>query len=89
MNCLWHGHGDCKYFVLPKTRAEWWKDKIQNTLQRDFNALEALEKLRWKIITVCECELLSKKRILTLENLYNTITREVLLKNEKKQNERD
>jgi DNA mismatch endonuclease, patch repair protein len=21
--CFWHGHEDCRYFVVPKTRTEW------------------------------------------------------------------
>jgi len=25
--CFWHGHANCKYFVVPKTR-EWWLNKI-------------------------------------------------------------
>ncbi len=82
--CFWHGHRDCKYFVLPKTRTEWWKEKIEGTIQRDLNALEALKTLGWETITVWECELFLNKRINALENLYTTITRKGLLKNEKK-----
>jgi len=26
--CFWHGHQDCKYFVVPKTRTEWWLNRI-------------------------------------------------------------
>ncbi len=26
--CFWHGHENCKYFVVPKTRTEWWLTKI-------------------------------------------------------------
>ena len=26
--CFWHGHENCKYFVVPKTRTEWWIKKI-------------------------------------------------------------
>ena len=29
--CFWHGHKGCKYFVLPKTETEWWKQKIEET----------------------------------------------------------
>jgi DNA mismatch endonuclease (patch repair protein) len=25
--CFWHGHKDYKYFVVPKTRANWWRNK--------------------------------------------------------------
>lgn len=34
--CFWHGHEGCKYFVVPKTRTEWWIDKIQKNKERDF-----------------------------------------------------
>lgn len=26
--CFWHGHEDCKYFVMPKSRADFWRTKI-------------------------------------------------------------
>lgn len=26
--CYWHGHEGCRYFVIPKTRTDWWLDKI-------------------------------------------------------------
>ena len=33
--CFWHGHADCKYADLPKTRTEWWKTKIDKNKERD------------------------------------------------------
>ena len=27
--CFWHGHDGCKYFVVPKTRTEWWLDDLK------------------------------------------------------------
>lgn len=32
--CFWHGHKGCEYFVLPKTRSEWWEEKILKTRER-------------------------------------------------------
>jgi DNA mismatch endonuclease (patch repair protein) len=29
--CFWHGHEGCKYFVLPKTKSDWWRNKIEET----------------------------------------------------------
>ncbi len=26
--CFWHGHNNCKYYVIPKTDTEKWKKKI-------------------------------------------------------------
>src|SRR5687768_7316020 len=33
--CFWHGHRDCKYFVVPKTRTEWWLNKITGNQKND------------------------------------------------------
>ena len=33
--CFWHGHEGCKYYVLPKTNTEFWKEKIGKNKERD------------------------------------------------------
>ena len=33
--CFWHGHEGCKYFVLPKSRTEFWQAKIERNRERD------------------------------------------------------
>jgi DNA mismatch endonuclease (patch repair protein) len=55
--CFWHGHAYCKYFVVPKTRTDWWLNKINSNKANDVKAVKALRKDGWKIITVWECDL--------------------------------
>lgn len=55
--CFWHGHDGCKYFVIPKTRTEWWLNKIKKTKERDKKNYNVLSKNNWNIITIWECEL--------------------------------
>src|SRR6188768_1882720 len=55
--CFWHGHKKCIKSVLPKTRTEWWKNKIRGNIENDFRAIKMLEKDGWKVITVWSCEL--------------------------------
>src|SRR5690606_37405305 len=55
--CFWHGHENCKYFVVPKTRTEWWLNKINSNKKKDTESMYALKKLGWKVITIWECEL--------------------------------
>jgi DNA mismatch endonuclease (patch repair protein) len=55
--CFWHGHADCKYFKIPKTRTEWWMEKINKNKANDAKAIYALKKSGWRILTVWECEL--------------------------------
>ncbi|MCY1636294.1 very short patch repair endonuclease [Marinifilum sp. D737] len=69
--CFWHGHKGCKYFVLPKTRTEWWLQKIKNTQKRDRKAEIELNILGWRVITIWECELKAKKKEKTLKNLID------------------
>lgn len=55
--CFWHGHTDCRYFVIPKTRTEFWTEKINGNRERDLRNEEQLKSAGWNVITVWECEL--------------------------------
>ena len=67
--CFWHGHEGCKYFVVPKTRTEWWLNKINGNIANDEKALKTLQQAGWKIITLWECELKSEKLEISLDSL--------------------
>lgn len=72
--CFWHGHKNCKYFVVPKTRTQWWLYKINRNKANDEKAVKALKKEGWKIITVWECKLKSAKIKGTLTSLLKRLT---------------
>lgn len=55
--CFWHGHQGCKYYVGPKTKTEWWLNKINGNIANDTKAIKALKKIDWKIINLWECDL--------------------------------
>ena len=55
--CFWHGNANCKYFVVSKTRTNWWTNKINSNKAYDEKAARALKKEGWKVITVWECAL--------------------------------
>jgi DNA mismatch endonuclease (patch repair protein) len=71
--CFWHGHKGCKYFVMPKTRTEWWKNKIDETIKRDSKILEQLTDSGWNSIVIWECELKPRDKDITLINLQNRL----------------
>lgn len=75
--CFWHGHKDCKYFVMPKTNVEFWENKINTNIVRDQVTYDNLSKLGWNIIIVWECDLKKDKRENTLEYLYYNIIRNI------------
>lgn len=55
--CFWHGHKGCSKFVMPKTRTEFWVNKIARNQERDLVNIQRLESIGWSAITVWECEL--------------------------------
>jgi len=71
--CFWYGHEGCKYFIVPKTKTEWWINKIYKTRQRDEENTEKLEKSGWKVLTIFECQLKNDYMQDTLNELVNKI----------------
>lgn len=58
--CFWHGHVNCKYFKLPGTRTEWWKDKIEGNIKNDLKKHTLLMEAGYKVIVIWECEIKNK-----------------------------
>ena len=54
--CFWHRHKGCKDASLPKTRTEWWLNKLDGNVSRDCRNQSALRKAGWRVQTVWECE---------------------------------
>lgn len=73
--CFWHGHSNCKYFKLPKTRTNWWKSKIENTINRDSENILVLKKEGWKVICIFECSLTSANRTKTLSRVVKELNK--------------
>ena len=71
--CFWHGHKHCKYATIPKTRTEWWLNKINNNLLRDKLHTKELKKQGWQIITIWECELKKNTKDKTLNILLSKL----------------
>lgn len=71
--CFWHGHEGCQYFVVPKTRTDFWLNKINTNILNDKKNTVQLEAMGWHVITVWECELKKAKREETLFMLGDNI----------------
>lgn len=54
--CFWHMHEGCKYFKLPKTRTDWWRNKLEKNRHRDKKHKYELNAFKWNVITVWECQ---------------------------------
>jgi len=73
--CFWHGHEGCKYYVVPKTRTEWWLHKIGTNISNDTKAEAALKNAGWKIIKIWECQLKKSEVDVTLSFLTSALSR--------------
>lgn len=54
--CFWHGHS-CALFRLPKTRTEFWFEKINANRARDERNVTRLLALGWHVEEIWECQL--------------------------------
>lgn len=71
--CFWHGHHDCKKYVVPKSNTEYWIKKVSGNKQRDENVWRQLEAKGWSVIIVWECEIEKKRFPETIERVENEI----------------
>jgi len=59
--CFWHRH-NCQLFKWPKTRQEFWREKIEGNAERDRRAEAELKATGWRVLTVWECALKGPSR---------------------------
>lgn len=75
--CFWHGHEGCRYYVVPKTRTEWWVKKLGANKTNDSVANKSLKLSGWTVICIWECELkkqlIDEKLTQLLRKLHCTI----------------
>ena len=55
--CFWHLHNGCASSRIPKSRVDFWSDKLYGNRARDVRNQEALIQAGWEVLVVWECEL--------------------------------
>jgi len=56
--CFWHRHGiRCPLTRWPKSRLDFWREKLDDNRRRDLKIRRKLRGLGWKSLVVWECEL--------------------------------
>lgn len=53
--CFWHQHQGCIYATTPKTRKEFWLEKLAANRCRDLANETRLGALGWRVFTIWEC----------------------------------
>ena len=64
--CFWHCHEGCGNFRIPKTRTEWWAEKLARNKNRDSKVCKQLSEMGWDVIVVWECEAADPRRLAEL-----------------------
>lgn len=62
--CFWHGHVDCRYGRLPKSRTDFWRKKIVTNQKRDRKNVDDLLAANWCVLIVWQCELKEPKSLI-------------------------
>lgn len=60
--CFWHSHG-CHISRMPEMRREYWQPKLDRTVDRDRDAASVLRTRGWRIVTVWECAVRGRTRL--------------------------
>lgn len=63
--CFWHGHDNCRFFKLPATRTDFWKEKISKNKFNDANAIASLLASNWRVCIIWQCKIRELKKDLT------------------------
>ena len=61
--CFWHGHENCSLFRLPKSRTDFWREKIEGNQLRDEKARSDLSGQGWRVVEVWECAIKGRHRL--------------------------
>ena len=55
--CFWHRHPGCKDATIPKTRTDFWLEKLNKNVSNDERNIKLLKNDGWSVIVLWECEL--------------------------------
>lgn len=60
--CFWHHH-HCHLFKIPATRTDFWLNKIQKNVERDWRDTKKISALGWRILIIWECALRGQQKL--------------------------
>ena len=55
--CFWHRHKCARGMQVPKSRVEYWSQKLERNRQRDVQNKHSLRDMGWEVLTVWQCQL--------------------------------
>ena len=57
--CFWHRHPDsrCRLARLPKSRVDFWREKLEGNRRRDEENEARLQAMEWSALIIWECHI--------------------------------
>lgn len=73
--CFWHLHSGCRDGTIPKTRTDYWKEKLLKNKERDKDHMIELQKQGWRVLQLWECEIENKPEevLVRLDNFLRIV----------------
>lgn len=54
--CFWHQHDCSMGNRIPKTRVDYWRNKLERNKKRDADLIRQLRMDGWKVLVIWECQ---------------------------------
>lgn len=72
--CFWHRHpaATCRRARLPKSRTEFWVEKLTKNRIRDGHNENKLRDMGWRVMTIWECEIGSSDLAVRINTFLRT-----------------
>ena len=71
--CFWHQHPSCPAASRPRSRTDYWSQKLDGNVARDERQRLALEAAGWKVLVIWECETRSPAALEALADRIRSI----------------
>ncbi|MGE8468270.1 MAG: very short patch repair endonuclease [Pseudomonas putida] len=55
--CFWHKHDNCRLARIPKSKIQFWTEKLEKNKLRDAKVERQLKEDGWDVLTIWECEI--------------------------------
>lgn len=63
--CFWHWHNCKRGRRMPKTRSEYWTQKLARNVQRDRRHRVTLKRAGWDVLVIWECQTRNTEQLQT------------------------
>jgi DNA mismatch endonuclease (patch repair protein) len=61
--CFWHRHTKCALARMPKSRVDFWNEKLEGNRRRDERNKRALAREGWRVLIIWECQIRNASRL--------------------------